>query len=169
MAGRRRLLAIVPPEFHGLLFAFDMDGYLPMAMMSEGENGNSLWANRGHRSLMPFARLKPGISLAQAQSAVDVVVKRLAAHYPTTDRGLAVRVIPERRARPAPEVSSFVPIIAGVFLALPALVLLLACMNVANILLARAAAREREMATRAGCWHCLIGYFPDFRETAGPR
>ncbi|HEV2115981.1 MAG TPA: ABC transporter permease [Terriglobales bacterium] len=143
------VIGVAPPEFHGLLFAFDMDAYLPLTMMSEGEDGNSLWRDRGDRSLMPYARLKPGISLLQAQSAVEVVAKRLAAQYPTTDKGLAVLVIPERRARPAPEVSSFVPAIAGLFLVLPALVLLLACMNVANILLARAAAREREMAIRA--------------------
>ena len=153
------IIGVVPPGFHGLLFAFDMDGYLPLSMMSEGEDRNSLWVDRSDRSLMPFARLQPGISLAQAQSAVDVVAKRLAAQYPTTDKGLAVRVIPERQARPAPEVSSFVPVIAGLFLVLPALVLLLACMNVANILLARAAAREREMAIRAaigaGRWRLI--------------
>jgi len=154
------IIGIVPPEFHGLLFAFDMDGYLPLTMMSEGEDGNRLWTDRGDRSLMSFARLRPGINLAQAKSAVDVIAKRLAAQYPTTDKGLPpVRVIPERRARPAPEVSSFVPVIAGLFLVLPALVLLLACMNVANILLARAAARQQEMAIRAaigaGSWRLI--------------
>jgi hypothetical protein len=52
------IIGIVPNEFHGLLFAFDMDGYLPLTMLSAGEDGNSLWADRGDRSLMPFARLK---------------------------------------------------------------------------------------------------------------
>ena len=153
------IIGVVPPQFHGLLFAFDMDGYLPASALAGDENPASFWADRGDRSLMLFARLKQGVSLAQAQSAVNVVAKRLAAQYPATDKGLGVRVIPERQARPAPEVSSFVPVIAGLFLALPALVLLLACMNVANILLARAAAREREMAVRtavgAGRWRLM--------------
>ena len=143
------IIGVVPPEFHGMLFAFDMDAYLPLGMESLQQDAGGFWTDRGDRSLMVFARLKPGMSLAQAQSSVDVVTRRLAAQFPTTDKGLAVRVLPERHARPAPEVSSFVPVIAGLFLVLPALVLLLACMNVANILLARATAREREMAIRA--------------------
>jgi len=142
------IIGVVPPDFHGLLFAFDMEGYVPLSMKSVEEDA-SFWADRGSRSLMLFARLKPGISLTQAQSSVDVVARRLAVQYPTTDKGLAVLVIPERRARPAPLVSSFVPIIAGLFLVLPALVLLLACMNIANILLARATGRQREMAIRS--------------------
>ena len=143
------IIGVAPRDFHGLLFAFDMDGYLPLSMTALEEDGNSVWADRADRSLMLFARLKPGISLAKAQSSVNVVAKRLAAQYPTSDKGLGFLVIPERRARPAPRVSSFVPVIAALFLMLPGLVLLLACMNVANILLARAAAREREMAIRA--------------------
>ena len=140
------IVGVVPPDFHGLLFAFDMDGYLPLSME---EDTSGFWSDRGDHSLMLFARLKPGISPARAQSSVDVVARRLAAQYPTTDKGLAVRVIPEHLARPAPLVSSFVPIIAGLFLVLPTLVLLLACMNVANILLARATARQGELAIRA--------------------
>ncbi|HJS98385.1 MAG TPA: ABC transporter permease [Terriglobales bacterium] len=143
------IIGVAPRQFHGLLFAFDMDGYLPLSMDSLGEKGGAFWSDRADRALMLFARLSPGTGLGQAQTAMAVVAKRLAAQYPSTDKGLAVRVIPERQARPAPEVSSFVPVIAGLFLALPSLVLLLACMNVANLLLARATAREREMAIRA--------------------
>jgi len=149
------IIAVLPPDFHGLLFAFDMDGYVPLSMTSVEEDP-SFWTDRGNRSLILFARLKLGVRLTQAQTSVDVVAKRLGVQYASTDQGLAVRVIPERWARPAPLVSSFVPVIAGLFLMLPALVLLLACMNIANIVLARATARQREMAIRsavgAGHW-----------------
>ena len=152
------IIGVVPPDFHGLLFAFDMEGYLPLSMNSAEEDAD-FWADRGERSLMLFARLKPGISLTRAQSSVDVVARRLAVQYPATDKGLAMQVIPERRARPAPLVSSFVPVITGLFLVLPALVLLLACLNIANILLAKAMARQREMAIRsaigAGHWRLV--------------
>ena len=147
------ILGITPPDFHGTFFAFDMDGYLPLSAtaleMSAAADGAGFWTNRRARSLTVFGRLKPGVNLAQAQASMDVIARRLADQYPDTNKDAAVRIIPEPRARPAPFVTSFVPVIAGLFLALAGLVLLLACLNVANILLARAAVRQREIAIRA--------------------
>jgi putative ABC transport system permease protein len=153
------VVGVAPREFHGSLFAFDMDGYLSLNMMSRGPDSRGFWSDRTDRDLFVQGRLKPGVSLAQAKSSVDVIAQRLAAQYPGTDSGVTVRVIPERLARPAPLVASFAPIVAGLFLGLAALVLALACVNVANILLARAAARQREMAIRAavgaGRWRLI--------------
>jgi predicted permease len=126
-----------------------MDGYLSLNALPLVQDSSALWTDRRDRPLFVLGRLKPGASMAQAQSSVEVITGRLAAQYPATDKGATVRVIPERMARPAPFVTDFVPVIAGLFLALPALVLLLACLNVANLLLVRAAARRREMAIRA--------------------
>jgi predicted permease len=142
------IIGVARQSFHGTMFALDMDGYLPLNMMTAA-NAAGFWTDRTNRSLMVLARLKPDVSVRQAQSAVNVVAERLAQQYPATDKGVSFRVIPEHLARPQPYAVNIVPFIAGLFLALAALVLLLACVNVANILLVRATMRQREMAIRA--------------------
>jgi len=143
------VIGVTPKEFHGTFFAFAMDGYLPLSFVAQSQNSNDLWSNRSHRELFVLGRLKPGVSRHHAQASVDVIARRLGAAYPSTDDKFKVWLIPESRSRPAPFVSSFVPIIAALFLGLAAMVLVLACINVANILLARATARQREMGIRA--------------------
>jgi putative ABC transport system permease protein len=143
------IIGVAPNEFHGTLFSFDMDGYLPLSTMALDQDLIGFWNDRHDRRLTVLGRLKPGLSLARAQSSLDIIAQRLAAQFPATNQGASVRVIPERFARPAPLVASFVPIIATLFLVLAALVLLLACINVANLQLAKATACQREMAIRS--------------------
>jgi putative ABC transport system permease protein len=142
------IIGVAPLGFHGTNFALDFDGYLPMNMRPQ-EDAAKFWSDRTSRPLIVMGRLKLGVSLRQAQISMNVVAERLAEQYPATDRGVTVRVIPERLARPQPFANNIVPFVAGIFLVLAALVLLLACMNVANILLVRATMRQREMAIRA--------------------
>jgi predicted permease len=142
------IIGVAPKAFQGTNFALNLDGYVPLNMMP-AQDAATFWSDRSSRSLAVLARLKPGVTLKQAQSSMNVVTARLTEQYPATDKGISVRIIPERLARPQPFPNNIVPFIAGIFLALAALVLLLACMNVANILLVRATMRQREMAIRA--------------------
>jgi putative ABC transport system permease protein len=142
------IIGVTPKGFHGADFGMDMEGYVPLNMMLPSDAAK-FWNDRNARTLNVLARLSPNVTLSQAQSAVNVVAKRLEETYPATDKGVTMRVIPERLSRPTPTATTVVPLVSGIFLALSALVLLLACMNVANILLVRATMRQREMAIRA--------------------
>ncbi|MGA9936956.1 MAG: ABC transporter permease [Candidatus Acidiferrales bacterium] len=143
------IIGVAPKNFDGTFSLLRMDAYLPLVMITKEKPLAGLFAARKQREIDAMARLKPGVSFEEARSAVDVIADRLAAQYPDEDKGISVRVIPKPQARPTPAAGSLVPLVAGLFLGLAALVLLLVCMNVASILMARATARRREMAVRA--------------------
>ncbi len=143
------IVGVAPEGFHGTYSVLDMDGYLPLNMFVPGPEAGGLFTDRRMRALRVMGRLKPGVKMAQAQSVASVIAERLAKQYADADKGVSVRVVPETLSRPSPDVGTMIPAIAGLFLLLAGMVLLLACLNVGNILIARATVRQREMAIRS--------------------
>jgi len=143
------IVGVAPEGFYGVFALVDIQAYMPLGMASIEGNPSDFTSNRGFRQLFVYGRLQPGVSIAKAQSTLNVVGQRLSQAYPKDDKNLSLLVFPELRARPNPDPKNTLLVISGLFLGLAAMVLLLACVNVANILLVRATIREREMAIRA--------------------
>jgi predicted permease len=143
------IVGVMEKEFRGQFTVFEMDAYAPLSTAFDQPSASNFWNSRDIHMMLVLGRLKPGVTLAQAQSRFDVISRRLAAQYPVTDKDLSVRVMDERLSRPIPYANNAFIVFSGLFLILGALVLLLACTNIANILMARASVRQREMAIRA--------------------
>jgi predicted permease len=142
------IIGVAPENFHGLYISADVQGYLPLGMLSIESYPSDLMTNRAIRNVFVLGWLRPSITLPHAQAALNVIAQRLSRQYPESDKDLSLEIYPELRSRPNPDPKNTVGIVAGLFLTLAALVLVLACVNVANILLVRATVREREMAIR---------------------
>jgi putative ABC transport system permease protein len=102
-------------------------------------------ANRQFRPLLMAGRLKPGVTIEQAQEETKVIARRLEERFPDSNKGRSVSVEPLRNFTLQPD------LVRNLWLLLAAVsfVVLIACVNVANMLLSRGAARERETAIRA--------------------
>jgi predicted permease len=146
------VIGVTPQSFDRAHTLIQPSAYVPLWMHDDLVNApatGSILESRESHQMWVLGRLNPGVSLAQARAALEVKAAALARAYPASNRGVSVIVIPETHARPNPNIGSFFRVAATAFAALAMLLLLITCANVTNLLMARAVAREREVALRA--------------------
>ena len=143
------IVGVAPKGFFGTFFIVESNIYAPLAMLPSGPDTAKILTDRDERQLRVLAHLKPGVTAEQARASLQVIADRLEKAYPATNKDLRMAVLPENLTRPEAGSASAWPMISVIFLGLVGLVLLVTCVNVTNLLLARASARAKEIAIRA--------------------
>jgi predicted permease len=139
------IIGVVPAAFHGTMSGLICDFWAPVSMTGEVANFGSL-DNRWDRWLHTQARLQPGVDLEHAQAVVDAFAARLEKAYPDSNRLIRLRVLPFAKAPYGAQ--PVFGVVLSILMAVSAGVLLIVAANVANLLLARATARQKEIAIR---------------------
>ena len=140
------IIGVAPEGFYGTFVGWGMNFWVPASMEDIFEAGGYKLEDRGARWIEAYARLKPGVTVDQAQQEFAVISGRLEAEYPATNRGRAIRLWPLWQT-PFNNAGTLLPTLQ-IMLAVVVFVLLIACANVGNLLLVRSFARRHEMTVR---------------------
>jgi predicted permease len=144
------VIGVMPQKFRAVGTLGNPDIWIPLSMRDQAITGQAkdFLYDRGFRMVTMVARLKDGVTLQQAQVAVHDIGLQLEKAYPKDNGGRNEMVVPITETEIPPQLHSIFALAGGLMMLIVGLVLLIACANVANLLLARASQRQREIAVR---------------------
>ena len=147
------VVGVAPKGFSGTRRILSVDLWVPMMMQQQLSSGRDRLSERSSRWLFLMGRLKPAFTVKQAQASFDVLATQLKESYgrawiDVKQQGRKITLVPESENRVPPQMRGALLGFLGLLMCVVGLVLLIACANVANLLLARATGRTREIAIR---------------------
>jgi len=140
-----QVIGVMPPRFTFPISAVSPELWIPMSILRATSDGSQpMTEQRDNDFFQCIARLKPKVSIQQAQANIDTIVANWRRQYPDTKLHVGAKVVPEMSAMIGSTRSALLMLCA-----MAGCVLLVACVNVANLLLARSISRNREISIRA--------------------
>lgn len=141
-----KIIGVLPAGFKGTEVIYTPEIFVPFAMQPWIEPENDYLDRRGTQNIFLIGRLKSGITTAQAEASLNILATQLAKDFPNENEGLRLELNPPGFI--LPQVRNGMLGVSAALMAMVALVLLIACTNLANLLLARATERSKEIAIR---------------------